>query len=89
MNEEMGFSAEEVKQYTIYGSDINGDKIFDLPKVEPVPSYEKQRSTETFYKITWRNYNLYGHVTEVMHTYHNSVDGWYFIIPDKWYDKLQ
>jgi hypothetical protein len=64
MNEEMGFSAEDVK-YTIYGSDINGDKIFDLPKVEALPSYESKKSSETFSKIIWRNYNLYGHVTEV------------------------
>jgi len=88
MNEEMGFSAEEVKQYTIFGSDINGDKIFDLPMVETLPSYETQKSSETFRKIIWRNYNLYGRVTEVMQTYHNNSDGWYFILPEQWHDNL-
>ncbi|MGI6576645.1 MAG: FG-GAP repeat domain-containing protein [Eubacteriales bacterium] len=88
MNEEMGFSAEEVKQYTIFGSDINGDKIFDLPMVGTLPSYETQKSSETFRKIVWRNYNLYGRVTEVMQTYHNNSDGWYFILPEQWYDNL-
>jgi hypothetical protein len=23
-----------------------------------------------------------------LQTYHNNADGWYFIIPEKWYDKL-
>lgn len=84
MNEEMGLSVEEVKQYTIFGTDINGDKIFDLPMVETLEPYATQNSSETFRKIVWRNYNLYGRVTEVMQTYHNNADGWYFILPDTW-----
>lgn len=88
MNEEMGMSAEEVKQYTIFGTDINGDKIFDLPKVETLEPYETQNSSEVFRKIIWRNYNIYGFVTEVMQTYHNNADGWYFILPEKWVDNI-
>jgi hypothetical protein len=88
MNEEMGLSAEDVKQVTIYGSDINGDNIFDLPKVVTLPPYDSNKPTDTYKKIIWRNYNLYGHVTDVMQTYHNNADGWYFILPEQWYDKL-
>ena len=56
--------------------------------VGTLPSYETQKSSETFRKIVWRNYNLYGRVTEVMQTYHNNSDGWYFILPEQWYDNL-
>ncbi len=88
MNDETGISVEEVKQFNIGGLDINNDSIFDLPKVITLTPYETMKSSETFRRIVWRNYTLSGRAVEVLQTYQNNSDGWYFILPESWYERV-
>ncbi len=85
---ETGMSREIVSQYTVYCSDLTGDSIYEFPQTIAVRQYETQKSSETFWKIVWRNYDIYGKAHEVMQTYHNYSDGWYFIIPNKWKNNI-
>lgn len=83
-DEALGTSAEIVRGYSISGTDINGDGLFDLPQVEPMPVYASMKSAEQFRKIVWRNYSLSGTPTEVIQTFHNRTDGWYLVLPKAW-----
>jgi len=79
-----GVSREIIRNYSVYGSDIDSDGVFELPKVVEVEPYESMRSSSTFYKIIWRRYSLWGAALDAMQTYHNYFDGWYFILPESW-----
>ena len=84
LDSETGMTSEIVPQYSVNGQDINGDSIFDLPHSVPLLEYEGKKSTELFKKIVWVDYDIRGNDREVLQTFHNNTDGWYFVIPPQW-----
>lgn len=88
LDEETGMSRHIIRQYTLNGGDINGDGALDIPQLIVVPDYEGKKSGEQFRKVSWIDYDINGEATEVMQTYHNSADGWYFIIPQVWKENV-
>ena len=85
---ETGASRHVLQGYTdVLPSDINGDYILELPNPVPLPTYGDPEATD-FWLLEWNQYDDKGKCTEVMTTYHNVQNGWYFVIPDKWKNRI-
>ena len=64
--------------------DINGDGVLELPSPYTIPAYEKELPPDSFYGISWQQFDANGTSTFVCSTYYNSADGWYLELPDDW-----
>ena len=88
LDEETGMSTQIMQSVTEVGlSDINGDMILELPVFQPLPVYA-ETVTGNFWLTDWMQFDEEGQSKRVMTTYHNTVDGWYLVIPDSWKDKI-
>lgn len=83
-----GESGETVRYYTQAGlRDVNGDGIMEIP--QPVPLENKRTGGAVSYWIVrWRQFASDGSSQQIMSTYYNDRDGWYFILPEEWEKNL-
>jgi len=88
VEEETGISRHVLVDYTeVLPTDINGDYILELPTPVALPTYGDPEKT-AFWLLEWSQYDDKGKCAGVMTTYHNVQDGWYFVIPDKWKNRI-
>ena len=78
----------EVNSTGVSCTDINGDGILELPSAYALPDPNNVGTAPNFWAIRWQQYDIDGGAHRVYTTYHNSRDGWYFILPDAWEGKL-
>lgn len=64
--------------------DINGDGILEVPQPVPAAEYNRSKSSVSHWNVRWRQFDSEGNYQEVMNTYYNGRDGWYFVLPDGW-----
>lgn len=89
LNPETGESGETVRFYTAVSErDINGDGIMEVPQPVPLADYRITGDTVNFWLIHWRQFDTYGNAVEILTTYHNVRDGWYFVLPEGWGSRL-
>jgi len=81
-----GTSAETVRNYFVYGADLDGDGVIELPQPVKLPGGETQE--ETFWLIDWYKTTLSGERSRAMTTYHNYSGGWYIELPERWRGRL-
>lgn len=67
--------------------DLDGDGIWEIPILSNC--YERMEDatvcvSDTFYLISWVQFDLDGNQHPLYTTYYNSSDGWYLAIPDEW-----
>ena len=62
-------------------SDINGDGITELPAPENFPA---QNDT----LVHWRQCSTTGYTYMISETYHSQSNGWYFVLPERWWDRV-
>lgn len=80
-------SEETIRTYTsVSGTDIDRDGVMEIPRPVQVP--RAMGSTGDFWLLDWRQFDLRGRPHSVMTTYHTTTDGWYFVIPEEWVDRL-
>lgn len=88
-NSETGESGETIRFTTLVSErDINGDGILELPQPIPLLDYRVTSTTVNFWLVRWRQLDAMGKIYPIYTTYHNDRDGWYFILPDSWGEKL-
>lgn len=88
MNPETGISVETLRGYGSIGpSDVNDDTILEMPRPLALPSYTEGVSSN-FWLLNWSQYDINGVARPVFTTYHNSIDGWYFEIPEHWVGQI-
>ncbi len=75
-----GTSAGTVRNYYVYGTDIDGDGVIELPQPVRVPS----SSEDIYWIIDWYKLDLYGRRSHAETTYHNYSGGWYVTLPADW-----
>ncbi len=69
--------------------DINSDGIMEIPTVTSMPKQSTEKDESVCNRTDWNTIRAQdGRLTSVMQTVINSTDGYYFIIPDKWTDKI-
>ena len=89
LNGETGESGETIRFTTqVSERDINGDGILELPQPIPLLDYRVTSTTVNFWLVRWRQFDVGGKVYPIYTTYHNDRDGWYFVLPDSWEEKL-
>lgn len=77
-------SNETIRYYTQAGLwDINGDGIMEVPKPTPLVA-SRRGSVVNFWLVLWRQFDSNGQAQDIMNTYYNNRDGWYFILPEEW-----
>lgn len=79
-----GVSTVTIRQYIVYGTDINSDGVFEIPISEQLPSSPLSKEGETHWKLSWLQFYPSGKSEKVLTTYHNFSDGWYFRVPEGW-----
>lgn len=77
-----GTSAQTVRNYFVYATDIDDDGLIELPAPEQLRSYGG--AGETYWIIRWYNVALSGETRTNMTTFHNYSGGWYLELPDVW-----
>lgn len=88
LDEETGVSQEIAPNIGDIGlTDINGDMVLEIPVPRPLPAYNETVSGN-YWLTDWMQYDEAGESTRVLTTYHNTLDGWYLIIPDSWNNKI-
>ena len=84
-----GESGETVRYYTQAGiRDVNGDGIMEVPQPVPLADVTITGNTVNFWIVRWRQFASDGSSEQVMSTYYNDRDGWYFVLPDEWEKNL-
>ncbi len=82
-----GSSTTTRRRTYVADQDLNGDGIWEIPVLSSL--YERLASgeicvSETFYLISWIQYDLDGRRHTQSVTYYNSSDGWYLTVPETW-----
>jgi len=85
-NAESGLSAQTVRNYNVYASDIDSDGLIELPAPVALPS--EAAGEETYWVIDWYNLAPDGERRIKMTTFHSYLNGWYLEIPELWHDRL-
>ena len=81
-NGSIGVSAQTVRNYSVYASDIDNDSVIELPSPIVLPSYIA--TEETQWAIDWYSMTVTGEQKIKMFTYHNYAGGWYLDLPVNW-----
>ena len=81
-----GVSGETAMFRSLYPTDINGDGVTEVPKPEFLPAWDN--ASDFYQRIDWRNYDMEGVGETVISTYHDIEDGWYFQLPEEWFDRI-
>ena len=87
-NAESGQSSQTVRNYYVYGSDIDNDGVIEIPSTIPLAELPGDESSTGQYRIVWYSLTVDGERTEKMCTYHNFEEGWFFFLPDAWRETL-
>ena len=78
-------SANVTKRHiNVYSSDIDNDGIVEVPLAKMFTGYTDPLSSDTRWKINWSEIETGKIVNNSMNTFHNSLEGWFFILPEKW-----
>ncbi|MDE6107754.1 MAG: hypothetical protein K2F83_03655, partial [Oscillospiraceae bacterium] len=86
LNDQIGESLETIRYYTQAPlMDVNGDGIMEIPQT--VPMNGRTGSAVSFWMVNWWQFDSAGQSQEVMRTYYNGRDGWYFAFPEEWNEK--
>lgn len=83
-NAESGQSSQTVRNYYVYSTDIDSDKLIELPDTVPLRSVEGDEQSYGQYRIIWYNLNLDGTRSDKISTYHNFAEGWFLYLPEDW-----
>ena len=75
---------DTVRTVNLYCQDIDNDGVLEVPS--PVAVLNADGSS--YWQIRWDAYSSSGRKSHVMTTYHNTSDGWYFILPEAWEEEV-
>lgn len=81
VDESTGRSSLVLPYRQLKPTDINDDGVTEIPAPD---SRAPQGDTLT----AWRHCSAAGHTYVVAHTYHSLSNGWYFMLPQRWWDRV-
>ncbi len=84
-SEETGFTTEVTPFLELYPMDINGDGTMEIPVAVALPSvWPSDELAALEYRVDWVHFDTQGNGQTAVYTYHNSAQGWYFVLPQQW-----
>lgn len=85
-NTNYSLTAQKIRNYPVYATDIDNDGIVELPTPVVLPSLSAEEETQWI--IQWYNLKTEGSRQLKMITYHNYAGGWYLELPQFWSEAL-
>ncbi len=79
-----GTSAQTVRNYYVYATDIDGDGVIELPQPRQLPQPADSAPEDVYWLIEWYRMHIDGTRELRLTTYHNYSGGWYVILPEAW-----
>ncbi|MCD7920021.1 MAG: hypothetical protein LUG45_08110 [Clostridiales bacterium] len=86
LNDQSGDSST-LHYYLTNDQDIDGDGVWEIPFPTLLNNFDTD-STDTFYALQWKQYDLTGETALSTVTYYNGTDGWYLVLPEEWLSSL-
>ena len=84
-----GTSAQTIRNYYVYATDIDSDGVIELPQPQPLPAYGETPADDVYWIINWYRVSADdGKRTITLTTYHNYSGGWFVIFPEEWSGEL-
>lgn len=83
-NRESGQSAQTVRNYYVYSTDIDNDGVIELPETQTLPAVAGDSSSEGQTRIIWYNLSPDGSRSDKLSTYHNFAEGWFLYLSENW-----
>lgn len=80
MSSDSGTSVQTLRNYFVYGDDLDQDGVLELPDLIPMASLDDASGNEQ-YLIRWYSMNSDGSTVDKLHTYHSFTGGWYLELP--------
>ena len=80
LSSESGTSIQTIRNYYVFGDDIDNDGLIELPSLVPM----EESSPGGRELIRWYNLTPVGEEMEKMFTFHNYADRWYVRIQEDW-----
>lgn len=85
---EYGTSVQTLRNYAVYGEDLNRDGIFELPKLISMQLISMDYNIERQYLICWYSMDSQGRTYDKLHTFHNYAGGWYVQLDSYWAERV-
>lgn len=81
--DEADTEVKTVRDYYVYGCDIDGDGLLELPRLIPMVETE-DATTQNRSLICWYNLKTDGQTMDKLLTYHDYSGGWYLTVEEQW-----
>ena len=85
---ESGTSVQTLRNYAVYGDDLNGDGVFELPELIPMQLISMDYNIERQYLIRWYSMDSMGKIHHKLHTFHNYAGGWFVRLDSEWAEQV-
>ena len=80
---EAGTSVQTLRNYYVYGDDLNDDGIMELPYLISMKATMGEDTGEQ-HLIRWYSLDIDGREINKLYTYHNYAGGWYLDLSSDW-----
>ena len=77
LSSESGNSVKTLRNYYVYGTDVDNDGVLELPSLIGMQSVDPNGVMEDQYLIRWFSLDLEGTETDKIYSFHNYQSGWY------------
>ncbi len=77
------------RSISVTSQDINGDSIIEIPITHALPGISADTRSEVSYMVNWHRYDSSTNtLTNLLSTVVNSRDGYMFMVPDSWKNRV-
>ena len=87
LSDETGVSSKIYHFLSLYPTDINGDGLTEIPVPVILPT-RSAPGQNSYFRIDWCSYDKDGNSKVAESTYHDTEDGWYLTLPNRWDGKI-
>lgn len=88
MISEASTSIKTLRNYYVYGSDMDSDGVLELPSMITMKAVGNQAWGEEQFLLRWFSLNLNGWEVDKLFTFHNYVGGWYLQLDNQWASRV-
>lgn len=88
LSSESGSSVKTLRNYYVYGIDVDGDGILELPSLIGMKPLQPEGSGEHQYLIRWFSLDIQGAEFNKFYTFHNYQGGWYLRLDSDWASRV-
>lgn len=85
---ESGNSVKTLRNYYVYGNDVDGDGVLELPSLIGMQPLYWDWNGEAQYLIRWFSLDIHGKESDKLYSYHNYLGGWYIRLDSDWASRV-